>query len=234
MLNYSVNTRKNNLPKVGPRGGVPSTEFTRLRGEPGTHLERMEEALKFEAVEGWDTLRARLVLRDAWVEWASTFANWKTFITLTFKDEKYPDVALSLFRWWVRVNNEYVFGKHYNKKVGHSYFSYLVGTERQTREVLHFHVLIDKPINYSLTHQAWGNRCGFAWIDGNLDDKGKVVEYVTKYVAKGGELDLYKAKKDYYPNPVPSWWKENEVQTLSMVQPPLFLRPVELAQPLTG
>lgn len=161
-----------------------------------------------DPAEGWRGRGARQVLTDAWAEWASGLCDWKSFITLTFERERFPDVARSLFRWWVRVNNSYVFGKRYTRKVGHSYFSYLCGMEFQKREVVHFHVLVDKPINYSLTHNAWGDRCGFAWIDGKLKDKASVLDYVCKYVMKGGEIDIYQAKKSFTPDPTPTWWRD--------------------------
>lgn len=180
-------------------------------GVPGAVENELERALQLEPLNGWNSLAGKKVLSDAWAGWAGTAAKWRTFVTLTFKDEKTPDVARSLFDWWIRINNEFVFGKHYTRKVQHSYFSYLAGVERQKRDVVHFHVLIDKPINFSLTHNAWGDRCGFAWIDGDLKDSEKVIKYVCKYVMKGGEVDMYLAKKDYFPTTIPSWWKEKEL-----------------------
>lgn len=193
-----------------------------------------------DPAEGWRGRGARQVLTDAWADWASGLCDWKSFITLTFERERFPDVARSLFRWWVRVNNSYVFGKRYTRKVGHSYFSYLCGMEFQKREVVHFHVLVDKPINYSLTHNAWGDRCGFAWIDGKLNDKASVLDYVCKYVMKGGEIDIYQAKKSFTPDPTPAWWREAISQDLEIAavkggtDPAAPAGPVPLAQPLTA
>lgn len=167
------------------------------------------ENLQANGAEAWKSKVAREMLKDTWAEYLANFAEWTSFISLTFKVEKFPDVARSLFYWWIKVNNAHVFGKRYIRKVGHSYFSYVYGIEMQKREVIHFHVLVDKPINYSVTHDAWGDRCGFAWIDGDLKDKSKVVDYVCKYVAKGGEIDLYRAKGNYRPSVLPTWWKES-------------------------
>jgi len=190
--------------------------------------------------EGWRGRGARQVLTDAWADWASGLCDWKSFITLTFERERFPDVARSLFRWWVRLNNSYVFGKRYTRKVGHSYFSYLCGMEFQKREVVHFHVLVDKPINYSLTHNAWGDRCGFAWIDGKLKDKASVLDYVCKYVMKGGEIDIYQAKKSFTPDPTPTWWRDAISKDLEVAavkggtDPAAPAGPVPLAKPLTA
>lgn len=192
------------------------------------------------ASEGWRRIGAREILTDAWAEWVSSLCDWKSFITLTFERERFPDVAKSLFRWWVKVNNQYVFGKRYTRKVGHSYFSYLCGMEYQKREVVHFHVLVDKPIHYSVTHNAWGDRCGFAWIDGKLKDKQSVIDYVCKYVTKGGEIDIYQAKKDYAPAPMPTWWRDaikedsEVIAVKGWTDPAASAGPVQLAQPLTA
>lgn len=186
-----------------------------------------------DVFEGWNSKSTREILSDAWVDYALNFAEWKSFITLTFREEKFPDVAMSLFKWWVKSNNEHAFGKRYNRVVGYSYFSYLVGMEYQSREVVHFHVLVDKPINYGLTHLLWGERCGFAWVDGNLKSSQKVVDYVCKYVMKGGQIDLYKAKKDYCPKVVPTWWLDEKLAQ-SRVAQGASQRPGQLAKPLTG
>lgn len=227
MNNYSQKLVKNN--DGGISLGVPSA---RVSGSLGESAE-LQKVLEADPLEGWNSKVARHELTEAWADWVAGVANWRTFITLTFENEKTPDVALSLFKWWVRINNEYVFGKRYTRAVGHSYYSYLVGAERQKRDVLHFHVLVDKPIHYSLTHEAWGDRCGFAWIDGDLKDREKVINYVCKYVMKGGEVDLYRATKDYFPRPTPNWWKEKEEYSLSRVALPLGSA-AQLAQPLTG
>jgi hypothetical protein len=163
----------------------------------------------FEDVnDGWESKPARLALADQWVEFISGLADWKNFWTLTFEDDKASDVAKSLFQWLVRATNTNLLGKKYINKVGHSYFSYAVGMEKQTRDVIHFHVLADQPINYGLIHNLWGKRCGFAWIDGDLRDKAKVTEYVCKYVLKGGEVDQFKRTREFWPPTGSlSWWK---------------------------
>jgi len=182
--------------------------------------------------EGWNSKQVKNAISLEYANFVSSLASWTTFITLTFEDEKTPDVANSLFKWWLRENNKFVFGDRYTRICGHSYFSYAVGMEYQTRDVVHFHLLIDKPINYSLTHHLWGERCGFAWIDGNLRNRQSVVDYVCKYVLKGGQVELYKAKHSYSPKVVPTWWKDNPI-ALSRVAQGGFC-PGQLAQPLTG
>lgn len=181
---------------------------------------------------GWESLQVKKLLASEYITFVTNLANWTTFITLTFKEEKTPDVAKSLFDWFIRVNNAHAFGEHYTKKVGHSYFSYVVGVENQIRDVPHFHLLIDKPVDFSFIHHAWGLRCGFAWIDTKFKDREKVVKYLCKYITKGGQVDCYKAKKDYTPAVIPAWWVGGNVSTSRVDQVPLF-SPGQLAQPLT-
>jgi len=157
---------------------------------------------------GWNSYQAKELIRFEHEKWVYQLADWKSFISLTFRDEKTPDVAMSLFKWFIRTNNEHAFGKHYTNKVGHSYFSYVVGLEYQTRDVVHFHALIDKPIDFSYVHKTWGKRCGFAWIDGDIKSKARAVNYVCKYCVKGGQLEAYVNKKNVLPEPLPDWWRD--------------------------
>lgn len=161
------------------------------------------------AHDGWESLQVKKLVRGEFEKWIYGLADWQSFITLTFRDEKSPDVASSLFKWFVRKTNEHAFGKHYTQKVGHSYYSYVVGMEKQSRDVIHFHVLVDKPLDFAFIHKFWGKRCGFAWIDGSIKSKVKAVNYVCKYCVKGGEIDTYKVKKDYLPEGNPAWWKNS-------------------------
>jgi len=185
---------------------------------PGTLKEKLFDVLKEfkDPCEGWESYGAKKLLKEETENWVLGLADWTGYLTLTFRDEKTPDVAKSLFRWFVRKNNEHAFGKHYSQKVGHSYFSYVVGLEYQRRDVVHFHALVDQPIDFAFVHKIWGDRCGYAWIDGKIKSKSAAVGYVCKYTVKGGELDFYVQKKKKTPAVIPSWWKV-EVNNLSRV-----------------
>lgn len=184
--------------------------------------------------EGWESLQVRELIRNETEEWIFGLADWKSMLSLTFKDERTPDVANSLFKWFVRENNKHLIGKHYSQKVGHSYFSYVLGMEYQTRDVVHFHALVDKPLDFSFVHRTWGGRCGFVWIDGNIRSRAQAVNYVCKYCVKGGQIEVYKAKGDYIPPKLPYWWNVCENPLSRAVQDPLPCGPEPLAKPLTG
>jgi hypothetical protein len=153
----------------------------------------------------WNSYKGRKVIADAEQEWIAKII-WKSLITLTFKDEIPEDIARKRFRRLVQILNKECFGNHYTRIVGHSYFSYVLGVELQKRGVIHFHMLVDKPVNFQLVHDYW-NRSGYAWID-KVEDMIKAIRYVTKYVVKGGQLDHYFAKGDFIPKEKPSWWIE--------------------------
>jgi hypothetical protein len=185
--------------------------------------------------DGWESYQVKDLIKTEYEKWIFGLADWKSLITLTFRDEKTPDVANSLFKWFVRKNNEHAFGTHYTEKVKHSYFSYVLGLEYQTRDVVHFHVLVDKPLDFTFVHRVWGKRCGYAWIDGDIRSKARAVNYVCKYCVKGGQIDVYLAERDVKPEILPAWWRSCETLPSRVVQGPLmgFCGPEPLAKPLT-
>jgi len=139
--------------------------------------------------------------------WIESKADWKTFLTLTFRDiDKTPDQADKNFRWLIRVLNKEVFGKRYTRIVGHSYFSYMVATEYQKRGAIHLHVLIDRPVNYKLIHEFWNRYFGFAQTT-IIRNKYSTCIYAIKYCVKDGDWRLYEASKLYKPTFHFEWWK---------------------------
>lgn len=167
----------------------------------------------------------KVELCDAWLNWMVDIRLWSSFLTLTYGDNnagiyegKPPyvsvDRALKDWRWLIHSINKEVFGANCHRKVGHSYFSYLLGIERQGRDVVHFHALTDRPIPYTRVHDLWNMNCGFAYIK-EVEDRSRAVEYVTKYVLKDGEvmpflqtperLKYRPAKND---GDLPYWWHE--------------------------
>jgi hypothetical protein len=159
------------------------------------------------ASEVWESLECRKIMRKEWSEWLS-MRKWCVFLTLTFREETSPEVALRLFQLLVRKLNENVYGDHYTRYVHHSYFSYVVGIEYQSRGTIHFHVLIDRPVNFTLIHTLWNAWAGFAKPEIIMQNENAVY-YVTKYAAKCGQMEPpFFAKKKYTPAFLPQWWKE--------------------------
>lgn len=165
----------------------------------------------------WDSKIVRKVITDETTLWILDLANWKAFLTLTFEDDTPYDIAITKFKLLVRELNKDLFGKHYTKIVKHSYFSYVLGIEYQTRGVIHFHALADRPVNFDKIHKLWNDWSGFAWI-GNIRNKYDCVKYIAKYILKGGQIEVYKAKKQYIPKVIPHWWKDGQVYQLKLFQ----------------
>ena len=147
----------------------------------------------------------KLELQNSYVDFVMGLAQWKSFITLTFRDPVGGDVAFAKFRSLVKVLNRKLFGNHYSRKVCHSYFSYCLGVEYQRRDVIHFHVLVDRPVDYQLIQSWWNAAAGFVWID-KIDQVAACVSYVTKYMTKDGEVFLYKSTSVLTPLKRPIWW----------------------------
>lgn len=154
----------------------------------------------------WTSRLGRAARQEATRDWLATAKAWKLFLTLTFKNPIGPEPAFQIWRRLVRILNHKSFGRHYTRIVQHSYFSYVLGIEFQRRDVVHFHALVDKPLNFDLVHRWWNRAAGFAWID-QIQNRDKAIHYVTKYVTKGGELKTYAAKTERMPKPLPIWWK---------------------------
>jgi hypothetical protein len=165
--------------------------------------------------EAWNSKAMGKRLSKEWSEWIMTARNWRSFITLTFRNETYPDVAKKDFQFLVRSLNQEVFGKHYMNIVGPSYFSYVLGIEYQRRDVIHFHVLVDRPVNYEKIHNLWNYMAGFAHIK-PIQNYSKAIEYVSKYASKSGELEPFFAKEIYTPKQLPIWWKEAEMNSSNL------------------
>jgi len=204
MLKYSE------TPAMCQTLGKPVTPASEARTDGLTVVEQ-QVSLCEDTFKAWESRLVKEAMAGEMAEFIAGMADWKNFWTLTFEKEKTADVTKSLFLWMVKELNKNVYGKNYTNKVGHSYFQYVAGIEKQSRDVYHLHVLADQPINYDLIHALWGDRCGFAWIDGNLRDTGKVVNYVCKYVVKGGDLEVYKRNKPLIPpKNKPIWWKDGK------------------------
>ena len=146
-------------------------------------------------------------IKKLWTTWLLEIKDWKSFLTLTFRDEIPYDTAKKKFASLIRVLNQELFGKRYMNKVGGSYFSYVIGSEYQARGVIHFHVLIDRPVNFQKIQMYWNMIAGFALI-GKIKNNKKAVDYIIKYAVKDGTIDQYIARKKVDPGQYPLWWFE--------------------------
>jgi len=139
-------------------------------------------------------------LKDAWINFIKRYEPFTWYVTLTFKEPKHPESADKAFFRWIRHINESLYGRRYReKKKGVTYIKCM---EYQKRAVVHFHCLIGDPHLYKLKRldfmKAWEYDSyrskelvnGFARIF-KYDATRGAVNYCSKYVLKGGEIDIY-------------------------------------------
>lgn len=133
---------------------------------------------------------------EAWQEFLARFPmQW--FCTFTFQDSVHPERAEKLFRLFIRRLNRKLYGRHFERK-GHVGVYWVLAWEYQKRGVLHFHALIGDVEDLNLRARrldfmdlwaGFGAPAGFARIEA-IDSQQAVQRYVTKYVSKGGQIDL--------------------------------------------
>lgn len=149
-------------------------------------------------------------IQQGWVDLLNRWRfNW--FCTLTFRDHTHPEAALKRFSVWISKINEELYGKRYYKR-GQSIY-WVNAIEFQKRGVIHFHALLGAPEN--LNHKVrrlkfmdiWYDLAGIARIE-EIEDDEAVYKYVSKYVAKGGEIDVSPNIKEFVQQhnlDVPGW-----------------------------
>jgi len=155
--------------------------------ERDLELEKLFLDDPFFAAGSWSY---RQKLADVTAEWLVSRADWKTFITFTYRNEVSVDQAIRDLRYFIRIANEIKFGNSYTRKVGHSYFSYAGGLERQERGVIHFHMCIDREIDFKWVHWFWELHHGYAWIE-KITDVNQSIKYTMKYAVKDADLFIY-------------------------------------------
>ncbi len=151
----------------------------------------------------------RLGLWEANTEYINNLSDWLIFATFTFRDDTHPDKAIRLYKNLIQSLNQNVYGKNYRRIVKHSYFSYVMGIEYQRRNVIHFHALFDAPVNFMRVHFYWNKLAGFAWLE-KIQNLENVTRYISKYVLKSGDVEIYKKTKNFEPKIKPGWWHENK------------------------
>jgi hypothetical protein len=128
--------------------------------------------------------------------------HWDLYGTLTFRSDTHPESAYKRFRLFLSMINRKLYGPRWAKH--HKGVSFCVALERQRRDVVHFHCLLADPELVRLLKggwfkqdgrwanemmEAWNGLAGFARIE-PIDVAEAVNRYVSKYVVKGGEIDL--------------------------------------------
>ena len=135
----------------------------------------------------------KALARDAGVGWVEflTAHSWQSMVTHTFPDHVGPEVAANVYARWCR---------HVDKLTGLR-LRWARATEYQRRGVVHFHSLIagwlpdydrwsadEVTARRTELEELWRDvGGGFSRID--VYTPARAI-YCTKYVAKGGDMDL--------------------------------------------
>jgi hypothetical protein len=149
-------------------------------------------------------------LCEEWTEFLLRF-TFQWFVTFTFREEVHPERAIKCFRLWQNRLSLYLFGRDAERR-GRRVF-YVVAHEYQKRGVLHFHALIgsdmqlDQRIKWDPAlapwsrlywEEMWFELAGICRIE-SIRIAEFASRYVSKYVAKGGQIDVSENLKHYAP-----------------------------------
>jgi len=123
-----------------------------------------------------------------------SLGRYEWFATFTFSTNPHPEQAERRYFRFVREINETLYGRRFRER-GKGVF-HIRATERQKRGAVHFHSLMGggvSVLNPKKWQEIWrtlevGN--GFSRIY-PYDPRRGALSYLQKYVAKGGELDIF-------------------------------------------
>ena len=132
-------------------------------------------------------------LRSAWGTYLATFP-WQWFVTLTFNDDIHPESARKLYGRWVNYVNRQAYGSRYRKRT--KGVCWALASELQVRGVLHYHALVgdvedlNNRVSRKDARNYWYEIAGIGLVDPITHKLTAVTNYVSKYVAKGGDIEL--------------------------------------------
>lgn len=137
-------------------------------------------------------------IRESWAEWIGR-QPWDLFVTLTSEKQTHPEAMLKRFRYCMHKASDHVYGRNWDRR--QAGLQWVVGIERTKRGWPHSHGIVRFPLVdikgpegrdvFDLGYwQRWMSETGgFAWLEIPRSAQA-VVNYVAKYVAKDGELEL--------------------------------------------
>ena len=138
-------------------------------------------------------------LRAAWASYLTTYP-WQWFVTLTFKDEVHPEAARKRYGRWIDYVNRQAYGSRYRKRTKGVFWA--LAAEPQKRGVLHYHALVGdvENLNNRVSRKDARNRWyeieGIGRVDPITHTMGAVTNYVSKYITKGGDIELSESLAD--------------------------------------
>ena len=140
--------------------------------------------------------------RDAYAQLLAR-EPWHWFATLTFRRDHernsggiHPEKADKAFRYFLRNLNESIYGKYWMRSArAHGGVVWARGQEFHKDGKVHFHAVLAAPdrdlntVSRYAWHEFWYREFGRNQIE-QPHSQSDVVGYVSKYVAKDGEVDF--------------------------------------------
>lgn len=137
-------------------------------------------------------------LRGAWGSWIGG-QPWDLFVTLTSEKQTHPEAMLKRFRYCMNKASDHVYGRRWSERgLG---MQWVVGLERTKQGWPHSHAVARFPgvdirgqegrqvFDLGYWQKKMTSTGGFSWLQIPRSEQA-VVQYVTKYVVKDGELEL--------------------------------------------
>lgn len=144
--------------------------------------------------------RTRSKLLEQWRVFLLQF-QWQYFATLTFR----PDVrtgpvfaegerARKVHRVYLRLLYQKLYGRAARGKIEDGRVAWCLATEYHKSGKIHFHALYAGDdlhlLGAGYMAELWAGLAGWAKIEAIYNGQGAVAAYTSKYVAKGGQIDL--------------------------------------------
>ncbi|MGH8223309.1 MAG: rolling circle replication-associated protein [Woeseiaceae bacterium] len=138
-------------------------------------------------------------MQAAWCELLARYPlQW--FCTLTFRSHVHGERAFKSFRRWVGELNVSLYGRRWCERDQGVYW--VLAWEWQKRGVIHFHALVGDvaDLNERARRLTWMDRwnelAGIARIEA-IESHEAVERYCSKYITKGGQIDLSSTLKSF-------------------------------------
>ena len=123
-----------------------------------------------------------------WADWVKGW-QWEWFCTMTFRERVHPERAHKLWRWVVRGIDRELYGPQVARRA--EGLQWVRALEFQRRGVIHYHALARRTRGYRrlTVMDLWKDVAGYAKVEA-VRNVESVSGYCSKYVVKGGDLDV--------------------------------------------
>jgi hypothetical protein len=176
------------VPSPVPADSQPGTRLRRVGRVPGSHTDEALTIAPAPIPSGTRGGEQRRPLQDAYVAWLGSW-DWEWLVHLTFQEIVHPEAADKRFRRFVMQLNRRLYGRRWYKH-GQG-IRWVRALEYQRRGALHYHVLFAGVCGLR-PHDCvrmWKDLAGIAKIE-PIRNMTASLYYLTKYVHRGGELDV--------------------------------------------